>query len=75
MGRSAGLPRLFASAALALVAAEPTRAAAQTACEAKRRSCIAECRAQYFSVDPKRNACIAKCVAEADRCTREQAGK
>ncbi len=73
MRHSAGLMRLFASATLALAAAEPTHVAAQTGCEAKRRSCIAECRAQYFAVDPKRNACIANCVAEADRCTREQA--
>ena len=73
MRHSAGLLRLFAAATLALVAAEPTYAAAQTGCEAKRRSCIAECRAQHFAVDPKRNACIASCVAEANRCMREQA--
>ncbi len=65
--------RLFVSAILALSMAGPTHAAAQTGCEAKRRSCIAECRAQYFTVDPKRNACIANCVAEANRCIREQA--
>ncbi len=75
MRHSAGLLRLFASAALALVAAGPTRTAAQTACEAKRRACIAECRAQHFAIDPKRDACIASCVAEANRCVREQAGK
>jgi len=73
MHHSAGLLRLFASATLALVAADLTHEAAQTGCETKRRSCIAECRAQYFTVDPKRNACIASCVAEADRCMREQA--
>ena len=65
--------RLFVSAILALSMAGPTHAAAQTGCEAKRRSCVAECRAQYFTVDPKRNACIANCVAEANRCIREQA--
>ncbi len=65
--------RLLVSAILALSMAGPTHAAAQTGCEAKRRSCIAECRAQYFTVDPKRNACIANCVAEANRCIREQA--
>ena len=73
MHHSRDLLWLFASAILALVAAEPTHTAAQTACEAKRRSCIAECRAQYFAVDPKRDACIADCVAEANRCMREQA--
>jgi hypothetical protein len=75
MRHSAGLLRLFASATLALVAAEPTRTAAQTGCETKRRSCIAECRAQYFTVDPKRDACVANCVAEANRCMREQAAQ
>ena len=73
MRYAAGLLRLFASATLALVAADLTHEAAQTGCETKRRSCIAECRAQYFVIDPKRNACIADCVAEADRCRREQA--
>ena len=73
MRHSAGLLRLFASATLVLVAAEPTRTAAQTGCEQKRQACIAECRAQHFAVDPKRNACIAGCAAEADRCRREQA--
>lgn len=68
---------LLAFAALASVAAEPTGALAQaqTECEAKRRSCIAECRAQYFSVDPKRDACIAACVAEANRCVRKEAAQ
>jgi hypothetical protein len=75
MSHSAALLRLFASASLALVAAEPTRTAAQTGCEAKRRSCVAECRAQYFTVDPKRDACMANCVAEANRCLREEAVK
>ncbi len=73
MRYAAGLLRLFASATLALVAADLTHEAAQTGCETKRRSCIAECRAQYFTIDPKRNVCIANCVAEANRCLREQA--
>ncbi len=72
MRHSAGPLRLFASAAFALVAADLTYEVAQTGCETKQRSCIAECRAQHFAVDPKRNACIANCVAEADRCRREQ---
>src|SRR4051794_5478277 len=75
MRHSAGLLRLFASATLAMGVALPAQTAAQTGCEAKRRSCVAECRAQYFTVDPKRNACIAKCEAEASRCVREQAAR
>lgn len=72
-------PRLWllAFATLASVAAEPTHtlAQAQTECESKRRSCIAECRAQYFSIDPKRDACIAACVAEANKCVRKEAAQ
>lgn len=75
MRHSAGLLRLFVSASLALVTAEPLHKAAQTGCEPKRRSCIAECRAQYFTIDPKRETCIANCVAEANRCMREQAAQ
>ncbi len=70
MRHPAGLLRLLASAVLVLAAAEPADKAAQAACEPKRRSCVAECRAQHFNMDPKRNACIANCVAEANRCTR-----
>jgi hypothetical protein len=73
MRHSACIWRLFAAATLALVAVDLPHEFAQTGCETKRRSCIAECRAQHFAVDPKRNACIASCVAEADRCRREQA--
>jgi hypothetical protein len=73
MRHSTGLLRVFASATLALIAVEPTHAAAQTGCEAKRQSCIAECHARYFTIDPKRNACIANCMAEANKCMREQA--
>ncbi len=73
MRHSAGLLRLFVSASLALVTAALPYKAVQTGCETKRRSCIAECRAQYFNIDPKRGACIANCVAEANRCMREQA--
>jgi hypothetical protein len=64
--------RLPASAIVALAAAEPTQTTTQTACEAKRLSCVAECRARYFAVDPKRDACTANCTAEANRCLREQ---
>lgn len=73
MRHPAGPLRLFASVTLALAAAGLTHETAQTGCETKRQSCIAECRAQYFAVDPKRNACVANCAAEANRCMREQA--
>ena len=73
MRRSATPCRLFVSASLVLAAADPAQAAEQARCEAKRRSCIAECRAQTFSLDPKRNACIANCAAEAGKCVREPA--
>lgn len=70
---SAGLLRLFAAAAFTLVALEPGHEVAQAGCELRRQSCIAECRARYFTIDPKRDACIANCVAEATKCIREQA--
>jgi hypothetical protein len=72
MRHSAGSLRLFACVILGLIVAEPTRTAAQTECEVKRRSCVTGCHARYFSIDPKRNACIAGCANEAARCAREQ---
>lgn len=75
MRHSAALLQLSASATLALDAAEPTYTAAQAVCEAKRLSCVAECRARHFAIDPKRDACIANCMAEANRCMREQAAQ
>ena len=76
MRRPADLLRLFGSVAFALLAAAgPTHALAQAGCEPRRRSCVAQCRAQYFTLDPKRDACVAKCAAEADKCAREQAGR
>jgi hypothetical protein len=75
MRHSVGLLRFVASATLALIAAEPTHAAAQTTCEAKRQSCTAECHARYFTIDPKRNECVANCMAEENKCRREQAGQ
>jgi len=40
------------------------------ACEPRRDSCIAECRARLFSIDPKRGSCIDDCSTKADRCTQ-----
>jgi hypothetical protein len=39
-------------------------------CENTRASCIAECRARLFSVDPKRSECIDACARKAVECTR-----
>jgi hypothetical protein len=39
-------------------------------CENTRASCIAECRARLFSVDPKRSECIEACARKAAECTR-----
>lgn len=69
--RSMLLSLFLAHAATALVAAEPGQNPPQTPCDLKLQSCIAECRAQHFAIDPKRNACTANCSAEAKRCVRE----
>jgi hypothetical protein len=53
--------------------AQPTREAGQAGCEPKHQSCVAECRAQYFAIDPKRAACTVNCADEFARCNREQA--
>ena len=47
-----------------------TACVAATGCEARRDSCIAECRARLFSIDPKRNACVAGCSTSATQCAR-----
>jgi len=59
----------------------PSLASAQTAdrcntcivsygCDNTRASCVAECRARLFSVDPKRSECIEACARKASECTR-----
>jgi hypothetical protein len=73
MRHSAGLMRFVASATLSLIIVEPSHAADQTKCEAKRQSCTAECYARFFIIDPKRNECIAGCMSEEKKCKREQA--
>jgi hypothetical protein len=76
MRRSACLFWLLAAATLAPATAQPARqAVAEAECEPKRQSCVAECRAQYFTIDPKRTGCAANCAAVAARCTREQSGR
>jgi hypothetical protein len=39
------------------------------ACDAKHASCIAECRARYFSIDPKRPECLTNCKKNLVKCT------
>jgi len=38
------------------------------ACDGKHDSCVAECRARLFSIDPKRATCIAECESKATQC-------
>jgi hypothetical protein len=40
------------------------------ACEGRHDSCVAECRARLFSIDPKRAACIADCGSKAAECVQ-----
>ena len=40
------------------------------ACNGKHDSCVAECRARLFSIDPKRATCIADCESKATRCVQ-----
>jgi hypothetical protein len=38
------------------------------ACDRKHDSCVAECRARLFGIDPKRATCIADCEGQATQC-------
>ena len=40
-------------------------------CDDKRQSCVAECRAPYFMIDPKRETCFSACSAGAIACIRQ----
>jgi len=40
------------------------------ACDTKHASCIAECKARYFSIDPKRSECLTNCAKASVKCTR-----
>jgi hypothetical protein len=41
---------------------------ANHACDRKRDSCVAECRARLFAIDPKRAECISQCSKTATLC-------
>jgi hypothetical protein len=61
---------------IAAAQAQPARQVTPAVeCEPKRQSCVAECRAQYFAIDPRRTDCTVNCAAVAARCTREQSGE
>jgi hypothetical protein len=40
------------------------------ACDTKQASCVQQCRARYFNVDPRRSDCIAHCEAVSSQCTQ-----
>jgi hypothetical protein len=40
------------------------------ACDEQRTSCIAECRARLFSIDPRRADCINTCSSKARLCSQ-----
>ena len=44
--------------------------AGQSACGSKHKSCVAECRARLFSIDPRRASCISICVEAATVCAQ-----
>jgi hypothetical protein len=37
-------------------------------CDSDARSCVAECRARTFVVDPKRSACVTHCSTTQTQC-------
>jgi hypothetical protein len=39
-------------------------------CDDKRASCVAECRARIFSIDPRRAECVTDCSNKAGQCSR-----
>lgn len=65
--------------ALLLGCAVPTLLRAQDAgcevgnqassCDASRLTCVSECRARHFSIDPQRGACVLACGDTASACT------
>jgi hypothetical protein len=39
-------------------------------CESKRETCIAECRARLFAIDPKRSECLVGCDRKVIQCAQ-----
>ena len=39
-------------------------------CDNRQVSCVTECRARYFSIDPKRAACITQCTNTLNKCAQ-----
>ena len=44
--------------------------ARQSQCAAKHGTCVAECRARIFGIDPRRTSCISVCDSAVTECTR-----
>ena len=63
--------RVVVPVVVALSATDPIQASAQTRCEARRQSCVNECYARYFTIDPQRTKCLAQCASEEEKCKRE----
>lgn len=40
------------------------------ACDTRQDSCVAECRARLFDIDPRRNDCLAACATKASQCSQ-----
>jgi len=47
-----------------------TACVSAAACDGKEDSCVAECRARLFSIDPKRAACITDCSSKSSQCVQ-----
>jgi hypothetical protein len=66
-------------AILLALAMSPQLATAQSTCTAcvgaadcgdKHETCVAECRARFFVIDPNRDGCVAGCATKASQCSR-----
>jgi hypothetical protein len=57
-----------------LVAAQPANLCdaciAGAGCDGSHQSCVVECRAHYFEIDPRRSQCIEHCSTAAAQCSR-----
>lgn len=48
-----------------------TACLASDGCDSAQQTCVAECRAQFFEIDPRRSQCIDRCSATGSQCTRQ----
>jgi hypothetical protein len=65
---------LIAAAFPAAAPAQPadvcTACVADARCGSREQSCVAECQAGYFFVDPRRSECTARCSSNQTQCER-----